>query len=257
MTIDLHAHLLPGVDDGPAELAGSLAMAAAAVAAGTRVMAATPHINGAFAIGPAELAGRVASLGSALERAGIGLQVVTGGELAHERALELSDDELRAIALGDGGCLLVECPFGRAGELVGHLVAHLQGKGHRVLLAHPERSPDFSGDPARLAALVRRGAFVQVTAGSLAGEFGRTVRRSCLTFLEQDLVHVIASDAHDAAQRPPALMPLASDALQRWGQPPELAEWLCAAAPRALLEGTPLPARPGWRSPSRPRFLRR
>jgi protein-tyrosine phosphatase len=257
MTIDLHAHLLPGLDDGPAELAGSLALAQSAVAAGTRVMAATPHVNATFAVAPAELADRVATMARALADAGIALRVEAGGELAHDRALELSDDELRAVTLGTGGCVLLECPFTHAGPLVARLVGHLQGKGHRVLLAHPERSPEFLQDPARLAALVRRGAFAQLTAGSLRGDFGRTVQRGARAFLEQGLAHVVASDAHDAVQRPPSLLPVTRAALERWRQPPELADWLCTSAPRALLDGDPVPPGPAWRASGPRRFLRR
>ena len=101
---------------------------------------------------------------------------MTGGELAPDRTLDLTDDELRAVALGDSRCVLLECPFTRAGDLMARLVAHLQMKGFRVLLGHPERSPTFLADADGLAELVDRGAFAQLTAGSLRGDFGGTVR---------------------------------------------------------------------------------
>jgi protein-tyrosine phosphatase len=246
--IDLHAHLLPGVDDGPPDLPSALALAAAAVAEGTRVMAATPHIGYTHGIDPRALAGRADALRAALADAGIPLEVAAGGELAPDRALDLSEDELRAIALGGSRCLLLECPFTRAGGLMPRLVAHLQAKGMRVLLAHPERSPAFLDDADALRALVERGAFAQLTAGSLGGVFGSTVRRASRTFLEQGLVHCVASDAHTASGgRSPALAVPVAAALDGWGQEPELTRWLCHDAPRALLDDSELPPRPDWR----------
>jgi protein-tyrosine phosphatase len=254
--IDLHAHLLPGVDDGPPDLPSALALAAAAVAEGTRVMAATPHIGYAHGIDPRALAGRADALRAALADAGIPLEVAAGGELAPDRALDLSEDELRAIALGGSRCLLLECPFTRAGDLMARLVAHLQRRGFRVLLAHPERSPSFLGDPAALRALVERGAYAQLTAGSLLGVFGGEVRRASRTFLEQGLVHVVASDAHAAAGgRSPALASVVAATLGEWRQDGALAGWLCADAPQALLADAELPPAPAWRA--RRRLLRR
>ncbi len=246
--IDLHSHLLPGIDDGPPDLPGSLAMARAAVDGGTRVMAATPHIGHTHGVVPASLAGRVADLTAALAAADIPLQVVAGGELAPDRALDLDDGELAAIALGGSRCVLLECPFARAGDLMGRLVAHLQMKGFRVLLAHPERSPTFLGDPSALAELVRRGAYAQLTAGSLIGQFGRTVEKAALAFLAEGLVHVVASDAHDAYGRPPALGELVRARLEEERQDPALAGVLCDAAPAALLGDRPLPDAPAWRA---------
>ena len=233
--IDLHAHLLPGVDDGPPDLPGTLALASAAVAGGTRVMAATPHIGFQHGVSPGELADRVAAVREALAREGIALEAVTGGELAPDRTLDLSDDELRAVALGDSRCILLECPFTRAGDLMARLVAHLQMKGYRVLLGHPERSPTFLADLDELAELVRRGAFAQLTAGSLRGDFGRTVQRGARGMLERGLAHVVASDAHAATGRSPSL-----DA----GLTPAHATLLCETAPRALLADADVPAPP-------------
>jgi protein-tyrosine phosphatase len=256
--IDLHAHLLPGIDDGPSDLPAALALAVAAVRDGTRVMAATPHIGLAHGVAPAELAARVTELRDALAREGIPLEVVQGGELAPDRALDLSYAELAAVALGGSRCVLLECPFTRTGDLMAWLVAHLQAKGFRVLLAHPERSPSFLEDPPALRALVERGAYAQLTAGSLSGVFGGAVGRASRSFLEQGLIHVVASDAHAAlGGRSPALRTLVAGALSEWGQDDALATWLCAEAPRALLADAELPAPPPWR-PGRRRFrLRR
>jgi protein-tyrosine phosphatase len=232
--IDLHTHILPGLDDGPATEEGAVAMARAAVAAGTRAMATTSHINRGFGLGPAELAGARAALSERLEREGIELELLQGGEIAHDRLPDLSEDDLGGLTLGRGRYVLLECPFSPATGL-DLMVGDLQRRGYDVLLAHPERSPSFLHSPALLAKLVERGALAQVTAGSLTGAFGDTVRGAAETMLERGIVHVIASDAHDERHRPPGLSGVLDG--------PQ-AEWMTETAPAAIVEGRPLPERP-------------
>lgn len=239
--IDLHSHVLPGIDDGPGDMSGSIALAQAAVAAGTRVMAATPHVGLHYPVIPGELAARVAELGAALGTAGVPLEVLTGGELAPSRAGHISDAELRAIGLGGSACILLESPFSDARPAMSGVVARLQRRGFRVLLAHPERSPGFLRDPAELAALVEGGACVQITAASLRGDFGRTVRRFSLDLLDAGLVHVVASDAHDASMRAPTLQAIVQHVVRRRRLPAALTELLTESTPRALLADAPLP----------------
>jgi protein-tyrosine phosphatase len=242
--IDLHAHILPGLDDGPRDTAGALAMARAAVAAGTRAVATTSHINISFGLEPEELAAAREAVGAELEAAGIALELLSGGEVAPERLPDLSDVELRALTLGPGGCILLECPFAPVGSAMELMVADLQRRGFSVLLAHPERSSTFQREPARLERLVEMGATAQVTAGSLAGGFGETVKRAALRMLEAGHVHVISSDAHDPAHRPPDLR-LADGALAaRYGDVEDQMRWMTQDAPAALVAGTPLPQRP-------------
>ena len=238
--IDLHAHVLPGLDDGPADVPGAVALARAAVAAGTQVMAATPHIDHRHGVDALALPGLVAGLAAELARQSIPLTLRAGGELAPERALDLSVEDLDAIALGDGGCVLLECPFSESGTLISNLHRHIAARGHRILLAHPERSPTFVGRPERIEELIDRGAFVQVTAASLLGHFGRTVERFSRVLLERGLVHVVASDAHDARGR----APVAPAVLAAAGLGDELVEFLTDHAPAALLDGRPVPAPP-------------
>ena len=238
--IDLHTHILPGLDDGPVTEDGAVAMARAGVAAGTRAMATTSHVNHGFGLSPGRIAAARAALGERLEREGVALELLQGGEIAPDRLPALSEDDLRALTLGGGRYLLLECPFSPAVGL-DLMVGDLQRRGYDVLLAHPERSPTFMRSPDRLAELVERGALAQVTAGSLTGGFGETVRRAAHTMLERGLVHVIASDAHDERHRPPDLS-RALDGPQ--------AEWMTQAAPAAIHECRPLPERPPLPRPS-------
>ena len=242
--IDLHSHILPGIDDGPGTLEGSLELARVAVAAGTRTIRATPHINTDERIDAALVAAGLEELRPALAAAEIPLEVLPGGEIAIWRLVDLDDLALRSLALGGGPYLLVESPFSPVVGDFEPLVLDLHARGHRVLLAHPERCPAFQRDPARLERLVSAGVLVQVTAGSMVGAFGSTVRRFTAGLLRDGLVHVVASDAHDAVKRPPGLT-AGFPALER--ELPGLSEqraYLTQDVPRAVLDGDPLPERP-------------
>jgi protein-tyrosine phosphatase len=220
--IDLHSHILPGVDDGPKTVEGSLELARVAVAAGTRTILATPHINDDRSIDAARVAAGLEAL---------------------------------RPALGGGPYLLVESPFSPAIGAFEPLVLDLLGRGHRVLLAHPERCPAFHRDPERLQRLVDAGVLVQITAGSMTGGFGSTVRRLTATMLRTGVVHVVASDAHDAVKRPPGLNDGFTSLERELPGLAELQPWMTEQVPRAILDGTPLPERPPL--PKEAGFLRR
>jgi protein-tyrosine phosphatase len=236
--IDLHAHILPELDDGPPTVEAALGMARVAVAAGTKAIATTSHIGYAFALGPEDIARARAALAERFAAEGIELELLAGGEIAPERLPELDDDALRTLALGGGPYVLFECPFAPVGAGMEMMAADLQRRGFGVLLAHPERSPSFQRDLGLLTGLVERGALAQITTGSLVGGFGEIPQRAALAMLQQGLVHVLASDAHDAHRRGPDLR-ASGDALD-----PEQHEWMTSAAPAAIVAGAPLPPRP-------------
>lgn len=241
--IDLHCHLLPGIDDGPADLGGTLAMAQQHVKAGVEVVAATPHVAWDMPNEPEAIALRLADVHAALAAARIPLRVVGGAEIDVHQAVKLSDEQLRALALGGGPWLLLEAPL-RPGAGFAPVAHALMERGHRVLIAHPERSPLLQRDLDGLRELVRAGAATQVTAASFAGDFGRTVREYAERMLEAGLVHSVASDAHDSLRRPPGMArPLRAAGLA------ELIPQLAEEAPAAILAGGPLPAAPRWRRP--------
>src|SRR3954463_1721607 len=181
--IDLHAHILPGLDDGPPDLEGSLALARAAVAAGTTKIVATPHIDMAFGLHAADRDAPLATLREGLEREGIPLKVEPGAAIAIGRYLDLGADELEALTMGGGPYLLLEPPLSVAGGAFDRFLASLLERGVPMLIAHPERCPAFQSHPERLADLVGAGALAQVTAGSLAGRFGRPVRETAIQML--------------------------------------------------------------------------
>ncbi len=246
--IDLHCHILPGIDDGPEELAGSLEMARRHVAAGVETVVATPHVSWDHSNTAEQIAQRTAELQRALRAEGIPLTVLPGAEVALTRAIELPPEELRALTLGGGPWLLLEAPIALDAPGTDGLVGIVQSRGVRVLLAHPERCASFLADRDLLERLVGAGCTAQVTAGALVGAFGRTVQAAARRYVEQGLVHVVASDAHDADRRPPGLAgPLAEAGFG------ELAPWLTADVPRALVSGDELPERPVVSLPPPPR----
>ena len=250
--LDLHAHILPGIDDGPADPAESVEMARAAVAAGITTLAATSHIDHNFMVDPRTIPERVEQVRELLAEHEVPLDVVTGGEVALGRLLELDDDELRAVRLGDGTHLLVEPPFAAPVPALENVLFDLQARGFRVLIAHPERCA-ATADPDRAADLASRGIALQVTAASLLGKFGSPVRAIALEMLARGIVDVVASDAHGPASRSMHL-DRALEAAER--ELPGLdahRDHLLRAAPGAILAGEPLPERPP--APARRRGL--
>lgn len=247
--IDLHTHVLPGLDDGAPDADAALALARAIAEGGVRTVVATPHVNSTYANDPDTVAAGVSELNAALRERAVPLEVLTGAEIALPQLAEMGDADLARHGLGGGRCVLVESPYVRAVSFLEDLLEDVRGRGYLPLLAHPERSPLFQEDPGRLERLVSGGVVCSVTAGSLAGRFGRTVRRFALDLARRGLVHDVSSDAHDLRRRPPGL-----------AVPAELAPragWLTLDAPAALLEGRMPPAPPPLRGAGLRRFLGR
>jgi len=249
--IDLHCHVLPGIDDGPATIEESLAMARAAARDGTGVMVATPHVSWEYQNDAATIARLTHELNRRLAQEGVALEVRAGAEIAMTRAADVEAAQLAHLTLGGGGCLLIEPPFAPLVTGIDMLIYGLQRTGYRVVLAHPERCAAFQRDRSILDALARSGVLISITAGSLVGRFGREVRRFASRLVADEMVHNVSSDAHDALRRPPTL---AADIEQAGFS--ALAEWWTQAVPEALLSGAEIPPRPrgqvqqghaGWR----------
>lgn len=253
--VDLHAHLLPGIDDGPDDVAGSIALARAAVEGGTRVMACTPHIDHTWGIDPAAVPALVERMRAQLADAGVALELVSGGEVAAIRAAELDDEALRSAALGESEFLLLESPRQDPGQLLERVIFNLRTRGFQILLAHPERSPVFLRDYERLRALVAGGVRCSVTAGALTGGFGRPPQALALRMLAADMVHDVASDTHDANRRRPGLARAREAVSRAAGGGPARAQWMFDELPAALVAGVPLPDAPPAEPASKPRGL--
>ncbi len=237
--IDLHSHVLPGIDDGPDSIDGSLELARAAAAGGTRTLLATPHVSWRYPNEGATIAGLVNELNERLRAEQIALEVRCGAEIAMTRLADIRPEELARLGLDGGRWLLVEPPFTPVLTGLDSILLDLQRRGHRVLLAHPERCHAFHRDPEMLEALVRSGVLTSMTAGSLVGQFGGDVRRFALGLVRDGLIHNVASDAHDHVRRPPSI----AAELEQAGLAP-LAGWLTREVPAAILADDEIPPRP-------------
>jgi protein-tyrosine phosphatase len=237
--IDLHCHVLPGIDDGPAAIDGSLALARVARAAGIETLVATPHVSTRYPNDAATIAQLVEQVNERLVAESIELDVRPGAELAATHVGELEPAQLDRLGLGGGRWLLLEPPFAAVVGGLEAIAAELQQRGHHVLLAHPERCEAFQRDPRTLHALIRSGVRTSITASSLVGRFGTTPRRFALSMLKEGLVHNVTSDAHDDTRRPPGI----AAELEQAGFS-ALAEWLTCEVPAAILADQELPAPP-------------
>jgi len=237
--IDIHCHVLPGIDDGPETIEGSVALARAAEAAGIATIVATPHVSSRYPNDAATIARLVEATNARFAAEGLAVNVLPGAEIAMTRFIDIDADELRSLELGGGGWLLVEPPFASLGMRLDTLLLGLQQRGHRIVLAHPERCAAFRRDPSMLEELLASGFLVSITAGSLVGRFGDEVRRFALQLARAGMIHNVTSDAHDHLQRPPGIL----SEVERAGLAP-LASWLTQEVPEALLAGTEIPPRP-------------
>jgi protein-tyrosine phosphatase len=228
--VDLHCHLLPGVDDGPDLLEESLEYARAAVAAGTGTIVATPHVE---QVDVRELPDRVAEVRDALAREGIDLRVAVGGELKPQSIGSLDQDELELIAHGAPGArwLLYEVPFRGIDDDFLDGARELRRRGFGIVMAHPERSRDFvaAGGLERLDPLIARGARIAANVGPLSGREGDARWRAAKFLLGRGAIDVIATDAH-----PPRRPYQLSDVL---GMTRNAHERLTSETPSALLSG--------------------
>jgi protein-tyrosine phosphatase len=252
--IDLHCHLLPGIDDGPATLEGSVAIARAAAAKGTRTIVATPHVSARYPNAAGAISRLAEEVARRLADEHIELAVHPGAEIAMDRTVDLSAEELDRLTLGKGPWLLVESPFSPMTVGIDLLLSGLLRRGHHIVLAHPERCPAFHRDPELLRRLVQEGLLVSVTAGSLVGQFGNQAKRFAELLFREQIVHNVVSDAHDDTRRPPSM----SAELERAGFG-TLTEWLTEAVPAAILAGEErIPSRPAASTLPRSRWsLRR
>ena len=249
--VDLHSHILPGVDDGAPDLDTSVAMARTAAADGITMMVATPHVSFEYELDPMDVGRRVGELNLALSRAEVPLAVLPGGEIALTRVTALEPEALRMLSLGAGPYLLVETPYAGGAPFLEEVLFDLDLRGFRTILAHPERCVMFQQDQERLARLVERGVLCSVNSGSMAGQFGRRVRDFTVHLFRDGLVHNVASDAHDDDVRR-ALLRFGFERLDE--ELPGIADqagWFTHDAPSAIVAGGRLPEAPEPPAPRR------
>lgn len=235
--IDLHTHILPGVDDGVRSEDDAVEFAAVAARDGIRTIVATPHCREGFYLNDrACVLEGVGRLRERLDREGIPVELRPGAEvhIAPDLVAKLRDG--RAPSLGDNGkTLLLELSTSQYPLDLDGLIFELRLAGFQVLLAHPERIRYFQDDIRRYESAVRVGAFGQITTGSILGVFGERAESFSRELLARRLVHVIASDAHNVRGRPPVLSGAVAAAAEIVGE--SYARRMTTEFPEALLAG--------------------
>lgn len=235
--VDIHCHLLAGLDDGPDTLDESIQMAEIAIADGITHVVATPHANSMFKFDPDLISRRRDELQA---RLGERLILTTGCDF-HLSFENLQDAEANPAkyTLNQKKYLLVEFAEFGIPSAMNEVLHKLQLAGLHPIITHPERNALIRGDRGRLDGWLRQGCYVQVTAQSLLGRFGPAAQHSAETWLEEDAIHFFASDAHNLISRPPRLRQAFDVVAQRKCE--ETARSLFYENPLAALEGRPLP----------------
>ncbi len=204
--IDIHCHILSGIDDGPSRLIDSLAMATLAAADGVRTIIATPHCHdGVYEGQRHDIPAACERLNAVLIARGVPLQVLPGAEIRLTPEFGEAFAAGRLLGLANSGAVLIELPDMFIAEAVIMVVRNLQKRHVRCILAHPERNTLLLGQEPILAQLVEAGAEMQLTAGSLAGEFGSEAKAFSGRILQSGATCYLASDGHCTRRRKPLL----------------------------------------------------
>lgn len=233
--VDLHCHCLPGLDDGPRSLAASVELCRALVDDGFTTVVATPHQLGRYDGGnhPETVRDAVRELQQALNAQRVPLVVRPGADVRVDERLPRLLDEDRVLCLGDsGGPMLLELPHDVWVE-PGDLVADLHARGHGAILSHPERHPHVQRRPELAGRWADAGALLQVTAGSLCGDFGAVPAATAWALVDRGLIALVATDSHDPKRRPPRMTAAIAELRRRVGV--GAARRLCVQTPAALL----------------------
>ena len=232
--IDIHSHILPGLDDGAKSMADSLAMLKIAAESGTTDIVATPHANSKYSFSPDLIDRKI----SELQAASPTPRIHRGCDF--HLTVENIEDALAHPAkytINGKGYLLVEFSDSLIPKTTDDIFDRLQGAGLIPVITHPERNAILKSRTDLLRLWVGNGCLVQITAQSLLGRFGRTARSFAVQLFQQNLVHFVASDAHDTKHRPPALKAAYDYVAKTWGK--ERAQTVFVTAPRAAILGEP------------------
>ncbi|HAL48352.1 MAG: hypothetical protein FI707_16975 [SAR202 cluster bacterium] len=246
---DLHAHILPAVDDGARTMEETLAMTVVAAEQGTEMLLATPHRKDVTEQSSvAHIQSLVREVNAWLGERDYDMTMVLGMENHLDLDLPAEIEAGRALPMNGTEYILVEMPFFGRPNWVEEVLFQIQLQGLKPVLAHPERIEAFQRDPDMLAMFVDRGILTQVTAGSPVGHFGRRVERITRDMLDRNLVHILASDTHNpSGPRSPKLRRGVEAVAKIVGH--EAAERMVTDTPKSILEGKTVEVEPS-REPS-------
>ena len=248
--IDIHHHLLPGLDDGARDLETSLAMVEMAIADGITHIVCTPHASHHYPFDPERNAALFAELQDQVHSR-FGDHMTLGLGCDFHLMFDNIEDAQRnptRYTINGHGYLLVEFPDSTISPNTAQTFYQLSLSGMTPIVTHPERNLILARHPERMAEWLRTGALIQITASSLTGRFGLQAERAANWLLDHDWVHFLATDAHNTVSRPPQLHPSFELLTERYGV--AMAERLCSVNPRAAFYGEPLGAQPEPAAPN-------
>lgn len=201
--IDLHCHILPGIDDGAQTVTDSLVMAQKAIEEGIHTIVATPHHqNGKYINERTSIIHQVKQLNDELQQHNIPLTILPGQEVRLYGDLLEDYEAGKIVTLNETNkYIFIEFPSNHVPRYAEQLFYELRVKGMIPIIVHPERNAELIERPDKLYNLVNKGALTQVTAGSLLGKFGKKIKKFSLQLVEHNLTHMIASDAHNTTSR--------------------------------------------------------
>ncbi len=239
--VDIHHHLLWGVDDGAKDFETSLAMAKASAADGVTQVVCTPHANGQYNFDPSSNRSKVGELQARLDADGVPLKVGLGCDfhISYDNVMEAKENPAK-FSVNGLGYLMVEIPDYGVPPGLTETFYELQLAGLTPILTHPERNPTLQADHARLGEWMRGGVLVQVTGDSVTGKMGKAAEKMAHSLLARRWVHFIATDAHNVSSRPPRLSEARKLIARKYGQ--AYAEDLSKRHPKAVYEGKPFEA---------------
>lgn len=246
--IDLHCHILPGIDDGAPDIETSLAMARMAADDGIRVTACTPHMMpGIYDNAGPDVRTRIAALQSEIDQAGINLKLVCGADVHLQAGLGPRLKTGQLLSLADSRYFLFEPPHHVAPPRLEDVVFDVMAAGFHPILTHPERLSWIESHYDIMKSMAHKGVWMQITCGSLTGRFGRRPKYWADRMLDEGMVHLLATDAHNLRNRSPLMSEARVLVADRLG--PEAAEQMVLTRPQAVLDNVVPSSLPGFYPP--------
>jgi protein-tyrosine phosphatase len=256
--VDIHCHIIPGIDDGAQSLDESLSLIRMERDGGTRTMVATPHVyTDQELLDSDQIPERLHALRLEVERAGIDIELVPGAEVYPSMGIAKALDMGKPITVnGHRKHMLVDLPMGALPMDFDTILFEIQARGITPILAHPERNAVFQHEPKKLIEYIERGIALQVDAGSLKGKYGQEAIGIANYILKKHWAHFLASDAHKVRPKP-----MLQEGVSRLSEKlsSDYLQLLTKESGRCVVEGRPLPQLPTVREDPEPKkgFLSR